>query len=100
MSIPQATKKHAGQPRKLWVGNEVVAYPGAYAPRPPPPKPLEHLCASVPAIFTGPRGRTGGPYRLGGVFRRAIEANGRRVLREPRGWDRSPARGGPARSTP
>jgi len=35
MSIPQATKKHAGQPRKLWVGNEVVAYPGAYGVAPP-----------------------------------------------------------------
>jgi len=41
MSIPQATKKHAGQPRKLWVGNEVVAYPGAYGGEPPRPGPCE-----------------------------------------------------------
>ena len=30
MTFPHTTKKNSRKPHKLWVGNEVMAYPGAY----------------------------------------------------------------------
>ena len=81
MSIPQATKKHAGQPRKLWVGNEVVAYPGAYGGEPPRPGPCE-----------------GGAKRLSPPLPPGLErpvTPGAAAYGGPQGLPRAPARAAP-----